>query len=254
MSSTQPRRRIARASTFGKEPQPGLALLRLAQRDVASALTSIRRVLEETGVQTNRLSVLAAAAEISLAAGDLVTARAAADELTAIASTIDAPMLDALAGHVQGSVLIAEGDPHTALQALRSALAIWQTMGAPYESAHERALIGAACRLLGDEESAQLEFDAARTTFESLGATPGVAEIHALFAVGAVPAPVAAGLSPRECEVLKLLATGMSNHAIAVELVVSDHTVRRHVQNIYAKAGVSSRAAATAFAFEHGLS
>ena len=130
---------------------------------------------------------------------------------------------------------------------------IWQELSAPYESAHERALIAMACRQLGDEESARLEFEQARTTFETLGAAPDVAAIDALVDATADTMPLPGGLTAREAEVLKLVTAGMSNHEIAVQLVVSDHTVRRHLQNIFAKAGVSSRAAATVYVFEHGL-
>ena len=241
------------ASKFGREPQPGMALLRLAQGDIASALASIRRVVAEAQGQTPRSRVLAAFAEISLAAGDRDAARTAADELAAIASAVDVPLLVALADHIQGSVLVADGDALGALHVLRAALTIWQELSAPYESAHERALIAMACRQLGDEESARLEFEQARTTFETLGAAPDVAAIDALVDATADTMPLPGGLTAREAEVLKLVTAGMSNHEIAVQLVVSDHTVRRHLQNIFAKAGVSSRAAATAYAFEHGL-
>ena len=241
------------ASSFGREPQPGLALLRLAQGDREAAVASIRRVVAEAHGATGRSRVLAASAEISLATGDRDAARRAADELRDIAAAVDAPLLVAVASHTEGSVLVAEGEPGRALPILRAALTIWQRLGAPYESAHERALIAAACRQLGDEEAARLEFDQARTMFEALGAAPDVAAIDALVDATASEKALPGGLTAREAEVLKLVTAGLSNHDIAVELVVSDHTVRRHLQNIFAKVGVSSRAAATAYAFEHGL-
>jgi ATP/maltotriose-dependent transcriptional regulator MalT len=166
---------------------------------------------------------------------------------------VDAPLLVAVASHTGGSVLVADGEAGRALPMLRAALTTWQQLGAPYESAHERALIGVACRQLGDEEAARLEFDQARTMFEALGAAPDVAAIDALVDATESEKPLPDGLTAREAEVLKLVTAGLSNHDIAVQLVVSDHTVRRHLQNIFAKVGVSSRAAATAYAFEHGL-
>jgi DNA-binding CsgD family transcriptional regulator len=241
-----------RANEFGREPQPGLALLRLAQGDVAAALASVRRVAAEAEGRTARSRVLSALVEICLAAGERGAAQRAADELGEIAATVDTPLLDALAAHARGSVLLARGEPRQALLLLRTAQTVWHDLGAPYELARERGLIAIACRELGDEEAARLDGDAARTMFEALGAVPDAAAVADLG--GGPPADgLPAGLTPRQLEVLRLVAAGKSNHDIAIELVVSDHTVRRHLQNIFAKAGVSSRAAATAYAFEHGL-
>jgi DNA-binding NarL/FixJ family response regulator len=129
---------------------------------------------------------------------------------------------------------------------LRRAGDVWQALEAPYEIARTRLLVGVACRLLGDDESAALEVEAARGIFERLGAKPDLARMS-------VRANGAHGLSRRELEVLRLVASGKSNREIAAALVISEHTVARHLQNIFAKLGVSSRAAATAFAFEHRL-
>jgi DNA-binding NarL/FixJ family response regulator len=241
-----------RAHRFGHEPQPGLALLRLAQGDVAAAGASIRRVAGERQPHTSRSAVLAALAEIALAAGDHETARAAADELAASVGTIDAPLLAALAGHARGAVLVAQGQGGDALQPLRDALQTWQAIGAPHGAARTRTLLAVAFQQLGDHDAARLELDAALAAFRALGAAPDVAAATALASrTGAVAIP--AGLTAREADVLRRVAAGLSNHAIAVELGVSDHTVRRHVQNIFAKIGVASRAAATAYAFQHDL-
>ena len=121
----------------------------------------------------------------------------------------------------------------------------------PYEAARTRALVAVACRVLAEAEAAALELEAARSVFEQLGAAPDLARIDSL-AAGARSGS-AHGLTARELEVLRLVAAGKSNRQIAAELVISDHTVRRHLQNIFAKLGVSSRAAATAFAFRHDL-
>ncbi len=239
------------ASRFGREPNPGFALLRLAQGDIAASVASIRRVTGEVREPSTRATLLAAYVEIMLVAGDGDAARGASDELTAIAARLDVAMLHALAGHARGAVLLADGDTAGALEVLRASWAAWQDVGAPYESARVRALVGAACRSLGDDDAADMELDAARATFEVLGAAPELARL----APSATASPVArpGGLTAREVEVLALVAEGKTNHEIAEALVVSDHTVRRHLQNIFAKIGVTSRAAATAYAFTHGL-
>ena len=239
------------AGHSGREPQPGQAQLRLAQGKVDAAATAIRRVLDETHDRGARCRVLAAYVEIMLAANDVRAARAAADELTAIAGELDAPLLRAVAAHATGAALLAEGDGRGALAALRQAWRAWQEIEAPYEAARARVLIGLACRDLGDADAADLELDAARSVFRQLGATPDVARVEALSGKGPARAP--AGLTAREVEVLRLVAAGNTNRKIAAALVISDHTVRRHIQNIFDKIGVSSRAAATAFAFQHDL-
>jgi DNA-binding NarL/FixJ family response regulator len=239
------------ASRYGREPQPGLALLRLGQGDVGAAGAAIRRVLDETTEPLRRAVLLPAYTEIMLAAGESDEAREAARELAEIAASSERPMLTAIAAQSRGAVELAEDDARSALSALRHASQIWQELDAPYEVARVRALAGLACRALGDEDSAALELDTARGEFERLGAAPDVARIEALTRRG--DPDETHGLSPRELEVLRLVAAGKSNREIASTLVVSQHTVARHVQNIFTKLGVSSRTAATAFAFEHEL-
>ncbi|HEY7073111.1 MAG TPA: helix-turn-helix transcriptional regulator [Acidimicrobiales bacterium] len=235
----------------GREPQPGLALLRLAQGDLAAAAASIRRAATEDHPEIGSIPVLASLVEIALAAGDLDAARAASDELAAASGTSDVPLLAAVAGQAKGAVLLAEGDPARALGPLRVALATWQRLGAAYGTARTRVLVAAACQAVGDADAARLELDAARATFEALSAAPDLAAVAALARPGRPARP--GGLTEREVEVLQRVAGGLSNHHIAVELGVSVHTVRRHLQNIFAKLGVSSRAAATAFAVRHDL-
>jgi DNA-binding CsgD family transcriptional regulator len=188
--------------------------------------------------------------DVQLAAGAVDGARAAAAELASIATDVGAPMLRASAARADGAVLLATGDAQGSLAALRRSWVTWQALGAPYEAARVRLLIGRACRALGDEDTARLEFEAAGAAFRELGAGPGVAEADALDRAAA-SAP--GGLSGREIEVLRLVATGMTNRAIAAELVISEKTVARHVSNILTKLDLSSRAAATAFAYEHAL-
>jgi DNA-binding CsgD family transcriptional regulator/tetratricopeptide (TPR) repeat protein len=240
------------ASRYGCTPQPGLALLRLAQGQTEAAASAIRLALDAGRTGPARARVLAAYGEIMLAADDVTAARAAAEELTALADPLDAPVLRALSAQVRGSVLLAEGDGRAALPVLRLAWTIWQELEAPYEAARVRIAIGVACRALGDCDAAEMELDAARWVFAHLGARPDLARTEALSA-GARPAAGSHPLSARELEVLRLVAAGKSNRTIASELFISERTVERHVSNIFTKVDVSSRAAATAYAYEHQL-
>jgi DNA-binding CsgD family transcriptional regulator len=239
------------ASQWGREPHPGLAQLRLAQGQLDAAAAAIHRVLEEAPNRVSRSKMLAAYVEIMLAAGDIGAARGAAEELTEIAADVDAPFLRAVSSYATGAVLLAEGDARRAGDALRQASAAWRDIEAPYEAARVRVLLGLACRAVGDHGSAELELDAARQVFDELGAVPDRARVEELSRP-APPLPVA-GLTGREMQVLALVATGQTNREIAMELSISDHTVRRHLQNIFTKVGVSSRAAATGFAYRHDL-
>ena len=175
----------------------------------------------------------------------------AAGELSAVAAGLDSPLLRAQAGQAEGEVLLVEGDARAALGRLRSAWAAWQALEVPYEAARVRVLIGLACRRLGDEDTAEMELDAARWIFEDLGASHDLARTQALSATAAAKPP--GPLTARELEVLRLVTTGKTNRAIAAELFLSEKTVARHVSNIFGKLGLSSRAAATAYAYEHDL-
>jgi ATP/maltotriose-dependent transcriptional regulator MalT len=239
------------ANRHGREPQPGLALLRLAQGQGDTAAAAITRALGETTEPLRRARLLAAAAEIQLATGDADGAAASAAELEQISARYESAMLAAVVQHVRGSVQLAEGDAQAALVSLRHAWKTWQELDAPYEGARTRVHVGLACRALGDDDTAELELDAARATFARLGAAPERERVAALLHAG--DEPDTHGLTPRELEVLRLVAAGHSNRQIAETLVVSEHTVARHVQNILMKLRVPSRTAATAFAFEHGL-
>jgi DNA-binding NarL/FixJ family response regulator len=240
-----------RANELGREPQPGLALLRLAQGQSDAADAAIRRVFDEVQDPMARVPVLGAYVEIVLTAGDVAAARAAANELSTIAAEMDAPFVSALAQRCAGAVLLAEGDPRAALGALRSAWSGWRELDAPYEAARVRVLIGLACRALGDDDGGDMELDAARSALQQLDAAPELARVEALS--GRRPAGTAGGLSAREVEVLTLVATGKTNRAIAADLFISEKTVARHVSNIFIKLGLSSRSAATAYAYEHDL-
>jgi DNA-binding CsgD family transcriptional regulator len=239
------------ATESGRQPQPGLAQLRLAQGQVDVAAAAIRTALDGAQDRVARSRMLAAYVEIVLAAGDVQAARIAADELAEIAADFDAAFLHALAAHWRGAVLLAEGDARTALVVLRRAWTAWQELEAPYEAARVRVLAGLACRQLGDGDTAEMELDAARRVFQELGAAPDLARL-ARVSRTAETEP-AGGLTKRETQVLALVAAGKSNRAIATELFLSEKTVERHLSNILAKLGVGSRTAAAAYAFERGI-
>ena len=195
--------------------------------------------------------MLPAYVEIMLAAADVPAAREAADELVEITHDYDMPALRASAGRALGAVLLAEGEARSALGALRAAWDAWRELDVPYEAARARVLIALGCRALGDEDSAALELDAARRVFAELGAAADLTAVEHL--TREQTDAEAHGLTPRELQVLRLLATGKTNHAIAADLVIAEKTVDRHVTNIFTKLGLSSRAAATAYAYEHRL-
>jgi DNA-binding CsgD family transcriptional regulator len=240
-----------RAHALGFEPQPGLALLRLAQGKVEAAVAALRVAITATsGGRLHRTRLLWAFADAALATGDLDAAGAAADELEALAREADAAVLAASAATVRGSLLLAEGDVQAAMTSLRRAGALWQELRLPYEGARARMAYGLALRAAGDEDGARLELRAALAAFERLGAAGDAAAASDLLGG---PKELPRGLTAREAEVLRLVASGKTNRDIAVELVISEHTVARHLQNMFVKLGVTSRAAATAFAYEHGL-
>jgi len=239
------------ASAYGHSTQPGLARLRLGQGQVSAACAAIQRAMHETTDRVMRARLLPAYVEIMLAAGDIESARAAAGELKQIANALRAPFLWAASAYAEGGVLRAEGDARAALVALGDAWKKWLDLAAPYEAAQSRALIGITCRELGDEDGAEMELVAARATFEQLGAAVDVARVDAMNMK--TPSDVRGGLTAREVEVLRFVAAGKTNRSIAAAMVISEKTVARHMSNIFAKLGLSSRAAATAYAYEHDL-
>ncbi len=250
-----------RAHELGRDPQPGLALLRLAQGKADSSAAALRLALAaENGGGPGRLErcrLLAAQVEVSLAVGQLDQARTAADELDSTARDwqqrreSESTVLHAIAAAAGGAVAFADRDLEGALPLLRRALSLWLELGVPYEAAQVRMTLASADRAAGDDEGARLELRAAQAVFERLGAVPDARRAAALLSAGHDRLP--GELTGRETQVLRLVAAGRTNRSIASELVISEHTVARHLNNIFAKLGVSSRAAATAYAFTHGL-
>jgi DNA-binding NarL/FixJ family response regulator len=160
-------------------------------------------------------------------------------------------VLRAMAEHARGAVDLAAGDPSAALQRLRTACRTWQETDAPYHAARARVLVGRCYQALGDVEGGKIELAAAQRVFERLGALPDLAGLDS---------PARHGhdtethlLTARELEVLRLVAAGNSNKAIAAELSLSEKTVERHVSNIFTKLDVPSRTAAAAYAYQQKL-
>lgn len=236
------------AVTFGYEPQPGLALLWLAQGRTGAAVAAVHRLLGEAGGPVHRSRLLPAAVEILLAGGQPDTAATHAEELRSIAASFGCPSVQARADHALAEVAVGAGDPAAALPPLRRERDVWERLGARYDAARCRVLLGRALRALGDEESAVTELSAARRALAELGARPTEHEAAAL-----IRPTLPRGLTGREVEVLRLVAAGRTNPEIAAQLVLSEKTVGRHLSNIFSKIDVKTRTAAAAFAYEHQL-
>ncbi|MER5936624.1 helix-turn-helix transcriptional regulator [Streptomyces sp. NPDC001928] len=248
-----------RTHELGRDPQPGLALLRLAQGKADASATALRLALTEApeAGRLDRCALLAAQVEVSLALRRTAEARAAAEQLQALAGDwqrrcgSETTPLHASAAAAGGAVAFAARDLDSALPQLRRALTLWLELRVPYEAAQVRMTLAAADRAAGDAEGARMELRAAEQEFRRLGAVPDARRAAALLADVRRPRP--GGLTEREIQVLRLVAAGRTNRAVATELVISEHTVARHLNNIFAKLDVSSRAAATAYAYRHGL-
>lgn len=239
------------AGELGRDPQPGRALLQLAQGRTEVAAATIRRTWAQNADPLGRARFAAAYVEILISAGSVDEARSAVEGLAALPAELRKSYLQALTDTVSGAVLLAEGDLPGALRALRRAVDGWRDLGATYDAARTRLLSAETCRRLGDAEGAVLEIEAARAVFVGLGARPDVARADALLTPR--PSRNPGGLTDREVGVLVLVATGKTNREIAGELGISEKTVASHLSHMFTKLGLGSRAAATAFAYEHGL-
>jgi ATP/maltotriose-dependent transcriptional regulator MalT len=243
-----------RANALGMQPEPGLSRLRTAQGRADVATKALRRLCEEPRPPEDRAELLAARVEAEVADGDVEAALTAAGELRGIAGSLPSAMLTALADQAEGAALLAAGRPQSALDVLRRAQRGWTELDLPHPCAQTRLLAGTCLRALGHEQAAGLEIEAALECFERLGAAPDLARADRLAAAATPPEVAPAGpLTDREVEVVRLAAGGHTNRAIAGQLCLSEKTVARHLANIYAKLDVPSRAAATAYAYDHGL-
>ena len=234
---------------LGHDPQPAHALLSLDLGRTDAACAAVRRLLGEPRDPIHRSQLLPGAVEILITGNDLDGARPLVAEMETVGDAFDSTSLKAMAGYAVGALALAEGRPEDALKALRAALRRWRELRWPYESARTQVLVGCSLRELGDEESAAVELGAAARALVTLGATPAAQRVALLQA----PGPLPGGLTAREAEVLRLVAAGSSNPEIAAALFLSTKTVARHLSNIFTKLDVSSRTAAAAYAFDHGL-
>ena len=237
------------ACANGHHAQPGRALLWLGGGRVEDAAAASRRLLDEVADPVHRSGLLPAVIEVLVASGDLEAGAEAAQELAELAGSFECSALVAAASAASAQLALARGDPAAALPAARAGLTGWTRLAAPYEAARCRVLLGRALQLMGDEASAVGYLREARRILAELGAAP--AEFEAAKLLGHTDVP--GGLSPREVEVLRLVAAGRSNPQVAAELLLSEKTVARHLSNIFAKLDVGSRTAAAAFAYEHRL-
>ena len=238
-----------RANALGFQPEPGLSRLRVAQGRPEVAARTLRRLCTEPRPPADRAELLAALVDAELDLCEVGGARRSAGELRNAAEDLASPLLLGLADQAEGAVLLAEDRPADALDALRRSQQRWTELDLPHPCAQVRVLAGRCLQAMGDEESAALEFEAARECFARLGAAPDLARVPTVNGAGPRPGP----LTDREVEVVRLVAAGHTNRAIAGRLCLSEKTVARHLANVYAKLDIPSRAAATAYAYDHGL-
>lgn len=239
-----------RAGALGLDPQPGMALLRLAEGDTAAASSTLERALGEAQTALERVRLLPARVEVLLAADEPAAAAAAARQLARIARDHATPGLEATAWQASAAVALAEGNASAALAAVRRACRVWRSLDLAYEEAQARVLVATCCRTLADDATAAQELATACEVLAGLGAEPALAQAR-VWLEGTTQTPHR--LTRRELEVLELLASGLTNRAIAERLHVATRTVDTHVSRILSKLGVPTRAAATAFAHRHRL-
>jgi len=239
-----------KAGRWGWQPQPGFALLRLTGGDPTAATASITTALAQIDHPIERSRVLPGAIEIHLAADDLVAAEAAYEELARTAIAYPTETLTAMVALAGGWVQLAQDRFEDAAGLFAKAKTLWAALESPYDAAQARLGLAQAAAALGDNDTARLEATGAREVFTKLGATPAADRAATLLGESRTSTSV---LTSRELEVLSHVADGSTNREIAALLVLSERTIDRHVSNILTKLGVTSRTAATSFAYENGL-
>ncbi|WP_112323893.1 response regulator transcription factor [Oceanibium sediminis] len=239
------------ASRHGFDPQPGLALMRLAEGELQSAETAIRRALVAAEKPTERMRLLPAAAKIALAAGDLTDADRYCAELGSLGETHGSDAFTAVSAEVRASLALARGEAETALRECSRAAGVWRRLQAPYRLAMVRLLTARSCAAMGDNETARGEAMAAMDTFRNLGAEPDVSAAEAVLRAHTTRAE--SPLTSRQVQVLRFIAKGLTNREIAAQLGLSGRTVDRHVSDILTRIDAPTRAAATAWAVIHGV-
>ena len=243
------------AEVRGCAPQPGSALMQLAEGHAREARIALQTELGSSSTvksgnaESQRLRLLGSFVEVLVASGDLQTARTAAEELTAGATEMNAPLLDAMALHATGILLLGERKANAGRSILAEALSAWQQLENPYQAARARLHMGEAHLALGDTATARKEFELARVAFERLGAGPDLKRTNDNLSSG----PRTSGLTAREIEVLSRVAKGETNRQIALTLDISEHTVARHLSNIFDKTGTGNRTEASTHAQRAGL-
>jgi len=237
------------AAEHGHPGQPGRALLWLAQGRAEDAAAAVRRLLAERQGPVQRAQVLPAAVQVLVEVDGPAEASALAEELLALGTGFGCTALRAAGRHAVALTALTSGNGREAVDSAQRSLELWAGLSAPYEVARSRAVLGQALRLVGDDQSATSALEAALSELTDLGAGPDCRHVAALLPAQEYPR----GLTGREVQVLRLVATGMSNTEIADELTLAEKTVARHLSNIFTKLDVGSRTAAAAFAYEHHL-
>ena len=225
--------------------------MRLRQGKSQAALSSIKRTLATVRGPAGRMRLLPAAVEIMLAMGEIETARQLCKELSGLAAQRGSDAVEAASAEAIGDLRFAEGNLEGALPSYGRAAELWRDLQAPYQLSRLRLKIGRTCAALGDSEGAGREIEAARDVFGKLGAEPD--RKTADEQLRSLRQGVEGFLTPRQVEVLQLVAEGLTNREIAQRLGLSERTVDRHVSDTLTRIDVSTRAAATAFAISRGL-
>ena len=241
-----------RAQEHGRSPQPGYALLRLVEGDLATAAAAIDTAVAGASDTVALVQSLPAYVEIMIASGHVDRAREGVDRLRPLADGADSLFLDALATHAEGSVLLAEGNPRAALSRLRAACDLWHRLETPFQQGQTHVALALASRALGDDLTARSECEAARRTFGQIGAAVALRQIDELFEPSTIDT-ADPGLTSREVQVVRRVSAGLKNNEIADELFISVKTVERHLSNIFVKLDAPNRAAAAVIATNVGL-
>ncbi len=247
-------RAYERAHGLGSAAQPGAALLSVAQgRDRAEALRGLRTALRPGPAEPlPRALLLVATVELAAISGDGSATDDAVEQLARLAAGFDSGVLPALVVLVRGEQALARGSVTSAAASFAEAREALDGLGFSYLAARQRVRRGVALLADGDRATAQRELLAAIATFERLAARPDLESARGLLLECREGEDSGCPLTARELDVLRRVAAGQTNRRIAEELVLSEHTVARHVTNIRTKLGVRSRAAATAVALDHG--
>ena len=218
----------------------------------------LRRV--PAGDRTERVAGLDILARARIAEGHVDLAQVPLEELRGIAHAVGTEPLQATVAHAEGCLFSAQGDHKSACSRFEESANLFERNHTPFEAARSRLQLAHTLLALGRRDPATIALRAAGTSFEKLGAARYAAAARILLQeldlkphgpIG--PTAKLGRLTPREIEVLRLVAQGLSDKESAVRLKLSEHTIHRHVGNILTKTGLPSRAAAVAQAARNGL-